>query len=162
MFDTVSKIYLRTCELLNAEKLAYVSDSSCCVVACHYCGNHIRNSAMFCFLFFVNIPLSPSKRFCFLPIFKSTFSILYFLHIYCLTVSTHNHYIGQVSKYWFSLCHVNSMQSWWLWYSFQFLRANMIWNDIIYFCLSYIFLGVYFHRCFVRVKTAQLLYKNAL
>ena len=80
----------------------------------------------------------------------------YFL---CLTVSTHSHYIGQVSKYWFLLCHVNRMQSWWLWYSFHFLRANMIWNDIIYLWLSYTFLSVYFHRCFFHVKTEQLVYR---
>ena len=80
-------------------------------------------------------------------------------HLLLLTVSTHNHYIGQVSKYWFSLCHVNRRQSWWLWYSLHFLRANIIWNDIIYLRLSYIFLSVYFHRRFFYVTTAQLLYR---
>jgi len=81
-------------------------------------------------------------------------------HLLRLTVSTHNHYIGQVSKYWFSLCRVNRRQSWRLWYSLHFLRANMIWNDIIYLWLSYIFLSVYFHRLFVHVKTAKLVYRK--
>jgi hypothetical protein len=82
---------------------------------------------------------------------------LYSPYLLWFAGSTHNHYFGQVSKYWFSLCHINRRQSWWLSYNLHLL----IWNENIYLWLSYFFLCVYFNRCFVHVglQTVSLVHR---
>jgi hypothetical protein len=158
VFDAISKVYLRTCGLLNADIISlYFRQLILCCDRKTLWDPHSKLGHIMLYLL-CQYTLKSFKQFLFSYNLQVYFQYpLFPPYLLCFTKSTHNHHIGQVSKYWFSLFNVNRRQSWWLSYSLHFL----IWNDIIYLWLRYFFLCVYFNTCFVHVglKTAKLLHR---